>query len=317
MIKRVISTVVAFLVSNMGWAVEVQPGVLYQSGTLIESSDVGASFTIPQGWQGAWPNGSQFFILESQALQASLFMLFDTISQQQLVQLMSNPIPLDTGISLQPLAKPESKNGQIEARYSVVGAPQAMSAFVSGREVRPGLSVAIIALTTSSNNTVFQTTSQIVGSIKSKPVQATPATTTAHTTSSANAGGQSWQEYMRGRYIARYYTGSGYSEKEELWLCSDGTFHSSFNSGGYSMNGASGASQSGGRGQWRAEGNIGGSGVLILQFGAGKVVTGSGPGFDWSEQSSGGERWTYQLTLGDSLYLDNNKWLRGNNDYCR
>lgn len=292
-------------------AVEVQQGVLYQGGTLIESQQLGVAFKIPRGWQGAWPNGSAFFVLESSELQANLFMTFDQIGKQQLQQMMSQNIPLDTGMLLQPLAKPTTRQALLQGEYQVVGAPSPMHAMVVGKELRKNFSVAVIALTYTVNPQVNTITANIVNSIELRKTNSAPQTATT-------AGGKgSWQEYMRGRYIARYYTGSGYSEKQELWLCSDGTFYSSFNSGGYSMNGASGATQSGGRGHWKATGSTTGTGTLILQFGAGKVVQGSAPGFDWTETSAGGERWTFQLSLNGKLYLDNTQWLRGNNEYCR
>lgn len=300
-----------FTLSTTVIAIEVEQGVVYSAGTLIESSEVGAAFTVPEGWQGVWPNGSQFFILESQALQANLFLMFDAINEQQLMTLMSGNIPLDNGIALQPLSTPKKNQHLIEAQYRVVGIPHITDAFVAGRELRSGLSVAIIALAQTSDTKVNQTTSSIVRDMESIEVKVD--TTRAPDN---NHGAQSWQNYMRGRYIARYYTGSDYHEKQELWLCSDGTFFSSFNSGGYSMNGASGAFQSGGQGHWKAEGHTTGSGSLTLQFGAGKKIEGNTPGFDWTETSAGGERRTYRLTLGDKLYLDNKQWLRGNNEYC-
>lgn len=306
---KIASIVVLLVLSKAALAVEVQQGVVYGGGTHIESSQVGVSFTIPQGWQGAWPNGSQFFILESSTLKANLFLMFDQVSKQKLQQIMSQTIPLDSGISLQPLAKPVPFGDRIEARYSVMGSPQAMDAFVSGRELRPGFSVAVIALSQGNGKAVEQMASKIISAMETKAIASPQQAKTS-------GGGQSWQDYMKGRYIARYYSGSQYSEKEQLWLCSNGVFYSSFNAGGYSMNGASGASANSGQGRWRAEGNVTGTGTLILQFGAGKVVEGHAPGFDWTESSAGGEQWTYQLDLKDKLYLNNTQWLRGNNDYC-
>ena len=109
-------------------------------------------------------------------------------------------------------------------------------------------------------------------------------------------GNADWQSYMRGRYIARFYTGSGYHEKTELWLCSDGRFSRSGEGGGFG-GGASGAFQGGGSGRWSASGKQPGAGELRLEHADGIA--------------------TYRLTLeGGSLYLDGTKWLRGDNEYC-
>lgn len=313
-LRKIIASVVlccCSVASFESFALEVKQGVIYQAGTLVESSELGAAFNIPQGWQGAWPPGTEFFVLESSNLQANMFMLFDTLSKQQLSEQMSQTIALDGGIALQPQGAPTSKNKLLSGRYTVIGSPQSMQAYVVARELRTGLSVALIALSRASASQVDQVADSLLAAMQSRAVKL------AQPQLSNTAGGQSWQEYMRGRYIARFYTGSGYHEKQELWLCSDGTFYSSFNAGGFSMSGASGAIENGGRGLWKAQGSTAGTGTLILQFGAGKVSQGSAPGFDWSESSAGGERRVHQLALNDKLYLDNKQWLRGDNNYCR
>ncbi len=307
---RLAAFIVLFAYATWLPAVEVQQGQLYAPGTLIESSEVGAAFTIPPGWQGAWPPGSQFFILESQALKASLFMLFDQSNEQQLRHQMSQAIPLDATVTFSPVSGPKkTSGGALTAQYRVAGQPS-LAGFVAAREFRAGFSVAVIALSQQSTSQQVNTlTEQLVRSIESRKVAAQSRPSTQ--------GGQPWQEYMRGRYIARYYSGSSYGEKEELWLCSDGTFYHSFGSGGFSMNGASGAGQSQGQGRWKAEGSTGRQGTLILQFGAGAEFRGSAPGFEWGESGPGGERWNYQLALADKLYLNGDQWLRGDNEYCR
>jgi hypothetical protein len=102
---------------------------------------------------------------------------------------------------------------------------------------------------------------------------------------------------MRGRYIAYFFTGSGYHEKSEIWLCSDGSFQRSSDGGGFG-GGASGAYAGSGQGRWSASGTQPAKGELRLQF------------------SDGVSSYTLALEGGD-LYLDGSKWLRGDNEYCR
>ena len=88
-------------------AEEIQQGKLYLAGTYVHSSQTGIGLTIPQGWQGAWPPGSEMFILESADLNANIFMLVEIGNSTGLMSLLSNPIPLDSSITLVPIFSPE------------------------------------------------------------------------------------------------------------------------------------------------------------------------------------------------------------------
>lgn len=98
--------------------------------------------------------------------------------------------------------------------------------------------------------------------------------------------------------MARYYTGSGYREKQALWLCSDGSFATSFNSGGFSMEGFSGAGSNDNTGNWQATGNVNQPGTLQLNY-------------------ADGTQMKIKLQLQDKLYLNGDQWLRGDNERCQ
>ena len=68
----------------------------------------------------------------------------------------------------------------------------------------------------------------------------------------------------------RYYTDSGYTDEQHLWLCSDGTFARRGAAGGFG-GGASGAFQSDSTGRWQATG-AGANGTLTLQYSDGSVA---------------------------------------------
>jgi hypothetical protein len=272
-------------------AVELQPGVLYQAGTAVESSQLGVALTIPKDWVGALPKGAEFFVMESAQLQARLYLVIKAISQQQLEQALSEPLPLGGGIVLQPTSKPRNNQGLLEADYSVLDMGQSVPAFVSARVLKPQLSAAVIVLPANQGGQLKQAASRIIKSIKTLAVaEAAPAM--------PSAGANSWQAYLRGRHIKRYNTHSDYQEIQNLWLCSDGSFRKTFHSGGFSMSGASGATQSGKQGRWQARGDSSGEGSLTLQF------------------ADGGST-SYLLALKDKLYLDGVQWLRVKNEYCQ
>ena len=310
---KYISFLLWLLPATVCLAVEVEQGKLYSSGTYVESSQTGVGLTIPKGWQGAWPPGSEIFVLESAALKANIFMVLQPGDEAGLKSLLSNTIPLDSGIQLVPASSPKKTGKIYTANYTVTGAPQ-ISAYIAAQILPPSLGIALIALSADASTTlqVKQATLKLASSLVVKQAAAQPVANI----SAANSGGDLWKDYFKGRYIARYFSGSGYNEDQQLWLCSDGRFFRKSGSGGYNMSGASGASSSRGEGVWTATGSTGGDGQLILQFGVGSVSETSTPGADYNTSSAGGERWTYRVSLGKALYLNEKKWLRGKNDLC-
>lgn len=101
---KIISLLLLLLPAVVCQAVEVEQGKLYSAGTLVESSQTGEGLTIPPGWQGAWPVGSELFVLESTELKANIIMAFQPGSETTLYTLLSNTIPLDTTTQLEPVA---------------------------------------------------------------------------------------------------------------------------------------------------------------------------------------------------------------------
>ena len=59
----------------------------------------------------------------------------------------------------------------------------------------------------------------------------------------------SWMEQLSGRKLSRFFTRSGYTEEEYIWLCPEGLFFRSSQSGGFG-GGASGAFQAENAGTW-------------------------------------------------------------------
>lgn len=131
------------------FAVEVQPGQLYSGGTDIQLSALGISFTIPDGWRGGWPAGSSAFVLDNDAGNASIMMVFDAFTEQQIVTMMAENIPLDEGIYLLPSKSPEKKASYFENHYQVMGSVTQLNAFIAAKVLKPGLSLATIIMSAS------------------------------------------------------------------------------------------------------------------------------------------------------------------------
>ena len=289
--KPVTLALLLLIASQPSSAVELQPGVVYQAGTEVESSQLGVALTIPQDWVGALPQGSEVFVLESARLQARLYLKIDAITRQQMIQTLSGPVPLGSGVVLQPTSKPMMDKDLVKVDYQASDMTQSVPAFAVGRALKPGLSAAVFVLPANQGGVLKQAASRILNSIETRAVSQTVQ-------SIPSAGANSWQEYLRGRHIQRYFTQTGYLEEQRLWLCSDGSFRKSFKSGGYSPDQTSGATQSGAQGRWYAQGETSGEGTLVLQF------------------TEGGSA-SYRLTLQKKLYLDGVQWLRVKNEYCQ
>jgi len=278
----------------VGWclsagALEIQSNQLYQGGVQVQSSDIGLRVTIPENWQGALPTGSSLFFIESADLQATMMLYAESMTNSSLQQTMSRNIPLQAGLDLIPEKAPRKEGELLIADYRVSARP-GVRARIYGRTGSNGLSVALITLVQAQHAgdiwRIARDTALKLSFFEPDPLA--PA---------AGSNG-SWQDYMQGRYIARFYSGSGYHEKQELWLCSNGEFYTSGDAGGYG-GGASGAFVSRSSGKWQAEGNQPGQGVLVLSY-------------------NSSERSRHGLSLRNGkLYLNDSQWLRGDNDYCQ
>ncbi len=277
-----------WLFSSSTWAAELQPGVVYQGGDVVEVSQLGVSLKVPKGWFGALPPGSEFFVLEAGNRKNTILVHASESSEAQLRQTMSTLIDLD-GYELRPIAEPQESNGLWVGEYEIVPAANGLTvARILAKNL--GLtSVALIALDTAGDSFSARQAEDLAKQVEIQSVKRMPREV---------AGDDSWAEYMRGRYIARYVTRSGYTEDTHIWLCSDGTFSYSDSSGGFG-GGASGAYQESNGGRWQAQGQLPGQGSLILQSGSGEI-------------------YRYDLALeNQKLYLDGNQWLRDSNQRCQ
>jgi hypothetical protein len=282
---------IASLDSRSAGAVEIEPGRTYSGGTSLTASDVGITTSVPTGWQAGLPAGAEALVMERADQAAYIFILAEETTEAEARSAMSTEIDLGDGIKLHPLAQPTRESPELlTGTYRVSGTPRTAKGVVYTRIGSTGLGVAFFAIDMGGDDGARDAARELASR-----VQFAPPTTVAPANSSG--GTAPWQDYMRGRYIAYFFTGSGYHEKSEIWLCSDGSFQRSSDGGGFG-GGASGAYAGSGQGRWSASGTQPAKGELRLQF------------------SDGVSSYTLALEGGD-LYLDGSKWLRGDNEYCR
>lgn len=291
-------------------AVELSVGEVYEAGSTVQSSEAGLSLTIPSGWLGAMPQGVNAFVIQRQGAQDTILVQAERMDKQSVLALMNQPITLDQGLILTPLSKATEKSGVISGKYSVSGQYAHARGEIRSVVGEYGVSVALIGLGFSEGEP-GKTLDSLVGTVKFQA----PVETRKKAGESSAGGGKSWADYMRGRYIVYYYTGSGYHEEDHIWLCSDGSFYRSNSSGGFG-GGASGAFGGKGSGQWSATGVLPGEGVLTLTSGPG-VFEGNTTFGDWKEQR-GASQASFRLSLqNNKLYLNGDQWLRDSNKRCQ
>lgn len=286
--------------TDLAQAVEITPGTVYEAGTELTSSEAGVTLTVPSGWRAALPPGSEALLMERVAGGSMIFVAAQETTEQAMLLEMSQDVDMGDGLVLVPTALPSREGGVLQGEYRLTGSSLSGLGAAFARVGPAGVGVLLLALDTGTDRggrDAARTIARGVAFAKPKTTEApAPTPSGAGAQSARGEGANAWQDYMRGRYVARFYSGSQYHEKEELWLCSDGTFRRSGDSGGWG-GGASGAFASSGGGTWTASGQQPGVGELRLQFSDGVG--------------------TYALSLeGGKLYLDGTQWLRGANELC-
>ena len=270
-------------------AAQIEPSRIYTGGEQVFDPESGLRLTLPGGWHGRLSPDGESFMLEPEAGGALIVVLADEMTEAEARAQMAEPVELGDGIELTPAgAVHDVASGHLSASYTVSGAPSAFTGTVDVRLTQAGLGVAFILL---SPPEATQGHQEAMRELAFSLGIEEPAVQTA-------GGGDEWEPYLRGLYLARYFTRTGYTESTELWLCSDGVFYYDSQGGGFG-GGASGAAQSSGGGRWSATG-AGATGTLVL---------------DWAN----GERSTLDLSYDyeeNRTYVNGDRYLRANNERC-
>ena len=269
---------------------QIQPGRIYAGGEQISEPELGLRLTLPGGWRGRLSPDGESFVLESEAGGGYLGVIGDEMTEADARQELAAPVDLGGGIVLTPTgAVREVASGHLSASYSVSGAQSDLVGTVDVRLTQSGLGVAFILLSPPA---------AAQGHLESMREFAFSLGVAEQTVQSAG-GDDEWEPFLRGLYLARYYTATGYTESTELWLCSNGSFYYDSQGGGFG-GGVSGALQSTGGGRWSATG-AGKTGTLQLQWSSG-------------ERSSMSLEYDYEQ---NRVFVNGERMLRGQNERCQ
>jgi hypothetical protein len=269
---------------------QIQPDRIYRGGEQISDPESGLRLTLPAGWRGRLAPDGASFVLESETGGGYMVVLADELTEAEARRQMAEPLDLGDGVTLVPAgAVQDVASGHLTAQYTVRGPPTELLGTVDVRLTQTGLGVVFILLSppavAPAQRDAMREFAFSLG-VQAAAVQ-------------AGGGNDPWEPFLRGMYLARYFTRTGYTESTELWLCSDGVFYYNSQGGGFG-GGASGAAQNTGGGRWSATG-AGGTGTLVLTWGNG-------------ERSTLALRYDYDA---DRVFVDEQHMLQGNNERCR
>ena len=269
---------------------QIQPGRVYTGGEQIGDPQLGLTLTLPAGWRGSLSPDGESFLLESEAGGGYMVVIGDQATEAEARQQLTEPVDLGGGVVLTPnSAVQDVASGHLTSSYSVSGAQSEFVATVDVRLTQAGLAVAFVLLSPAA---------AAGGHLEAMREFAFSLGVT-EATAQSGAGGDEWEPFLRGAYLAKYFTATGYTESFELWLCSDGVFYYNGQSGGFG-GGASGAAQATDGGRWSASG-AGQTGTLMLEWSNG-------------ERSSWALEYDYEQ---NRTFLDGDRWLRGDNERCQ
>ncbi len=272
-----------------GVAAQIDPGRVYSGGEQISDPQLGLRLTIPGGWRGQLSPDGERFELASDEGDSFILVIADAMTEADARAQMAAPVDMGGGVVLSPTGEVQAVgSGHLSAAYSVTGVQTEVTATADVRLTQSGLGVAFVLVSPpETHGARLEAMRELALSLGVEAPQVQSA-----------GGNDEWEPYLRGMYLARYFTRTGYTESTEIWLCSDGTFYYNSQGGGFG-GGASGAAQATGGGRWSATG-AGRSGTLTLAWG-------------------NGERSTFALEYDydqDRLYVDGERMLRGANERC-
>lgn len=288
------SVVAALALSSWGAPVDgqIDPNRIYQGGEVVSDPSLGLTVTIPHGWRGGLGPDGQTFLLEPLGGMGLMVITGDAASEAEVRAQLTSPVDLGNGVVLTPSGEIEQiARGHLSTAYQVPGGGgQDLTGRVDVRLTESGLAIGFVLLSPTAR---FE---EHVDDLRGLALSLGVTEPTAPP--QAASGSDDWDPFLRGAYLARFYTGSGYTESTELWLCRDGSFHFNDQAGGYGP-GASGAYQNATAGRWVATGT-GATGTLTLNWANGEQST-------WSLE--------YDYDQGRT-YVNGDRWLRGENDRC-
>ena len=282
--KLLLSSLLLIIYCANALALEIEVGKLYKGETTIASSEHGVSFLMPSGWSGVLPKGGAFFIMESQNYEGNVFVGIDQMTIEGAKETMSKTIDLGDGIAFHPRGEVIQNGSMLSGEYSVSGSQKSLAGQITTIIGKHLWGISFISAS------ALQNTKKIRMDVAKMTDSLSLVQPKATTITPQGKNSSPWNEHLSGRKLSHFFTRSGYTEEDYIWLCANGRFFKSAQSGGFG-GGTSGAFQSRNAGIWSTTGDLNG-GTLLLTYNNDATAR-------------------YALTHeGTKLYLDGKRYFR-------
>ncbi len=281
MTKRptVLLVIALLLAASSGALAEpLVPEKRYRGESAVEVPALQLGFSVPAGFTGVLPSGSEWFHVGKDDEEGRVFLYADRAPKEQMRALMGAAFPVAGVVTLTPMSAVRDEGGALVADYSASDGRARYAAHVRVLTGKSGVSVAIVAVAPAERIERY------------KQLGKKLATTLRFDVPTANGSGDEpsgpWAAALANKRVVKFDHGSGYSEKTEFLLCADGRFVRRFGASSLSVNG-SGAMHDKNAGRWSVHGD-----ALTLRY-------------------HNGDSATVRLEdRGGQLFVDGERWLR-------
>ena len=289
----------------------LEAGQIYTGGTVVRVSELGIAFQIPKDWSGGMPQGVDALILSSETHAGMLTALGQQSSNvDEIVNAMSQPVPLDNTTVLMPVSQPEVSGQWVNVRYSGSDGINPLVGYATAMVSDEGRGILYIVAGLATDDAYFQElVARLVDSTVSVPVVAQSSTGESGSSDSDNTPlAQEWANHLSGQlltYMSSYSSSGGgtvsSSAKREMYLCRDGRFfYQDESSVSVDVSGAGGFSggQDSDPGQWRI------------------ITQGNQAGLEYEWDSGSTSQHLLEFREG-ATYIDDERWfVTPDNNYC-
>lgn len=196
---------------------KLSPGIMYEAGDKLYTPTYGIRGEVPLGWEGALPRDTELFLLvpahATSDIEIYTFAFEDNLASIR--QRWQKPIEVSYGILAQPQGTPEEKDGMLTQNFSFSN--------------RPDYEAVGYAKCGEFGNCVI---SFLVGNLKQMPKarQSQEELMRSLTFEKPNPAAAretfDWQAFLPDKHIFTYYGMRGNPNRNNLYLCPDGTFSS-------------------------------------------------------------------------------------------
>ena len=195
------------------------PGEMVAQGTRVGEPTKGASFEIADGFTGAKEDGA--LVLTTEGHTGSVFVVVEAATLEEARAALAARQPIDQGVFLEPKGAPEVIGNVIKVRYDVSGTNDPLDAYAVAVVGRHGFGVLFLGMMAESSVAHFEAAIDRMATSVELGAPQTPEPSKGE-----------WANALRGQKLQRFYTSSGYSEREVIWLCPDGSMARMFDIGG-------------------------------------------------------------------------------------